>query len=78
MDNPILDKYQASIYFNLMQIWVANPSQRFNQLVNNLQWEFNNQNDDRLRREDNGTIDAFYLGDKEFSEFLQKMIDKNT
>ena len=76
MSESILSEHQASIYFNLMQIWVANPTLRFNQLVMNLQHEYSNRNDSALMRDDTKTIDAFYLTDEKFAEFLQDFIDE--
>lgn len=74
--NSVLSESQASIYFNIMQIWIANPELRFNQLIMNLQHEYSNRNDFALVRDDTKTIDAFYLTDEKFAEFLQDFIDE--
>lgn len=74
-NNSGLDENQVSIYFNLMKIWVNNPELRFNQLVDNLQWEYNNRNNHSLMREDTRTVDAFYLTDEKFASFLEDLVD---
>lgn len=75
MEKSILNEHQVSIYFNLMKIWIAHPELRFNQLVSNLQWEYNNRNDQCLLRDDIKTVDAFYLTDEKFAELLNDLID---
>ena len=76
--DQILDKNQVSIYYNLLQIWIANPTLRFNQLVDNLQAEYSNKNGDVLRRDDTLFVDAYYLEDEKFAKFLQQFVDDHS
>lgn len=76
--SQIFSEAQVSIYYNLFKIWIANPTQRFNQLVSNLQHEFSNRNEGALVRDDTKTIDAYYLTDERFARFLQDFVDELT
>lgn len=76
--SQLFSEAQVSIYYNLFKIWIANPTQRFNQLVSNLQHEYSNRNDSALIRDDTKTIDAFYLTDEKFASFLQDFVDEHS
>lgn len=75
MSNQPLTPEQASIYYNLMQIWISNPNLRFNQLMTNLLVEYNKRNNFILGT-DATSLNAFYLSDKDFAEFLKDFIDE--
>lgn len=77
----------------LTEIWMKQPDTRFNQLINNLQWEYSNKNNgtgkDTLYRkfeqatfdlyEHHTVIDLFYLEDVEFTKFLEdKLKEKDS
>ncbi len=73
----IFTKAQLSIYRNLLIIWMNNSDLRFNQLISNLQVDFNNQQFRKYSRSD-GTPDLFYLSDEKFAEFLEDLIEENS
>lgn len=77
----------------LTQYWMMYPDTRFNQLIHNLQWEYNNKNNSAYREEMYKKIDGeyhtiyekywvvnlFYLEDDNFIEFLEdKLKDDNS
>lgn len=73
----IFTKAQLSIYRNLLIIWMSNSNLRFNQLISNLQVDFNNRQFRKYSRSD-GTPDLFYLSDERFAEFLEDLIEENS
>lgn len=75
MSSQPLTPEQASIYYNLMQIWISNPNLRFNQLMTNLLVEYNKRNNFILGT-DATSLNAFYLSDEDFAEFLKDFIDE--
>lgn len=70
-----LNKYQVSIYFNIMKIWASNPTLRFNQLIDNLLVEYSNRNG-RVLHQESGLVDGFYLKDEAFAEFLETFVEE--
>lgn len=73
----------------LTDIWIKQPDTRFNQLIDNLQWEYSNDNDGAGKKkvyrkekisayvtayEKNYTIDLFYLEDDKFIAFLENKL----
>lgn len=73
----IFTKAQLSIYRSLLIIWMNNSDLRFNQLVSNLQVDFNNQSRRKYSKPD-GTPDLFYLSDEKFASFLEDLIEENS
>lgn len=73
----IFTKAQLSIYRSLIIIWMNNSELRFNQLISNLQDDFNRRNMKKYSRSD-GTPDLFYLSDEKFASFLEDLIEENS
>ena len=74
--DSILTPEQASIYFNIMQIWVANPTMRFSELVHNLQIEFDKKNNHVVFNSDINRIEPQFIQDEDFANFLKDFIDE--
>ena len=70
----------------IQRIWEEQPDLRFNQLISNLQYMYSSQNEgygQRMMIEKESSVDEtessyldfFYLEDKEWEAFLQKIVD---
>jgi hypothetical protein len=78
----------SQVLYYLNCIWQKQPDTRFNQLIYNLQWEFNKAWQDKYtnklyREEGNGlhfmfvqsnTVDLFNVEDDKFIEFLKAKV----
>ncbi|WP_141130640.1 hypothetical protein [Virgibacillus dokdonensis] len=70
----------------IQRIWEEEPDIRFNQLISNLQYMYSSQNEGYGQRmmiekgssgdeTESSYLDFFYLEDKEWEAFLQKIVD---